>query len=348
MTPRAMTSRERIPARRGAGFSLVELMVSITIGLMLLATLLVVFANASNARGELERSSRQIENGRYAVELLSDDLRIAGYFGEINSGDLPAPAALPDPCSTAPADWAAAMPVHIQGYDAGAGAPPCVPADLKPNTDILVVRRTKTCIAGVAGCELAVPGKPYVQGTLCNTEVTPYVVGQFGSTAFPLKRKDCATPAALREYLVNIYFISANNRAGQNIPTLMRLELTGSSLVQSPLVEGIEELNVEYGIDNDGDGQPDAYTTDPTNYTYPGCTTCTAVNNWTNAVTAKLHLLSRSPERSPNYVDTKTYSLGLDAAGNPITVGPKNDGYRRHVYTAMVRIVNPAGRRDRP
>jgi type IV pilus assembly protein PilW len=173
-------------------------------------------------------------------------------------------------------------------------------------------------------------------------------VGPFGTTAFPLMRKDCATVAALREYLVNVYFISANNRAGQNIPTLMRLELTGSTMAQIPLVEGIEEMNVEYGIDNDGDGQPDAYTSDPTTYTYAGCTTCTAVTNWSNVVTAQLHVLARSPERSPGYIDTKTYSLGPDAAGNAITVGPTNDGYRRHVYTAMVRIVNPAGRRDRP
>ena len=344
----AVIFQERLASARSAGFSLVELMVSITIGLMLLATLLVVFANASAARGELERASRQIENGRYAVELLSDDLRVAGYLGEVNVGALAAPAALPDPCSTVPADWEAAMPIHIQGYDSGAGAPSCLPADMKPNTDIVVVRRARTCVAGAAGCEAAIPGKAYVQSTLCNTETTPYAIGPFGSTAFPLTRKDCATPAALREYMVNIYFVSDNNRAGQNIPTLMRLELTGPIFAQVPLVEGIEEFNVEYGIDNNGDGQPDAYTGDPTTYTYPGCTTCTAVNNWTNVVTAQLHVLARSPERSPRHVDTKTYSLGLDAAGNPITVGPKNDGFRRHVYTAMVRIVNPAGRRDRP
>jgi type IV pilus assembly protein PilW len=348
MNREAISFREQILSVRGAGFSLVELMVSMTIGLFLLATLLVVFANASTARGELERSSRQIENGRYAVEVLSDDLRIAGYFGEISVGALAAPALIPDPCSTTPADWAAAMPVHVQGYDVGFGAPPCIPADIKPNTDVLVVRRAKTCIAGVAGCAPATAGKPYVQSTLCSNEMPPYAVGTFGATAFTLKRKDCTTAAALREFIVNVYFISTNNRRGQNIPTLMRMELTGSAMIQVPLVEGIEEFNVEYGIDNDGDGQPDAYTGDPANYTYAGCTTCTAVNNWTNVVTAQLHVLAQSPEASPGYVDTKTYLLGLDAAGNPISVGPKNDAFRRHVYTSMVRIVNPAGRRDRP
>jgi type IV pilus assembly protein PilW len=338
-----------LPARAcAAGFSLVELMVSMAIGLMLLATLLVVFANASSARSELERNSRQFENGRYAVELLSDDLRVAGYYGEVNVDALAAPAELPDPCSTDPAEWAAAMSIHVQGYDGGLGAPACIPPDVKPNTDILVVRRVKTCVAGVAGCEPTIAGKPYLQATLCNTDMNPYVVGPFGTTAFPLMRKDCTTPAALREYMVNVYFISANNRAGQNIPTLMRLELTGSTMAQIPLVEGIEEMNVEYGIDDDGDGQPDAYTADPTLYTYAGCTVCTAVHNWSNVVTAQLHILARSQEPSPGHIDTRSYSLGPDAAGNAITVGPKNDAYRRHVYTAVVRIVNPAGRRDRP
>ena len=65
-------------------------------------------------------------------------------------------------------------------------------------------------------------------------------------------------------------------------------------------------------------------------------------------MTAQLYVLARSPEAAPGYIDTKSYSLGHDAAGNAITVGPKKDAYRRHVYTAMVRIVNPAGRRDRP
>jgi len=331
-----------------AGFSLVELMVSMAIGLVLLATLLVVFANASSARSELERNSRQIENGRYAVELLADDLRVAGYFGEVDVDALAAPAALPDPCSTVPAEWAAAMPIHVQGYDGGSGAPACMPADVKANTDILVVRRVKTCAAGVAGCEPAIAGKPYLQAALCNTDLIPYVVGPSGTTEFPLLRKDCITLAALREYVVNVYFISASNHAGENIPTLMRLELTGSTMAQVPLVEGIEELSIEYGIDDDGDGEPDAYSADPSLYAYAGCAVCTAVHNWSNVVTARFHVLARSPEPSPGHVDTKRYALGHDAAGDAITVGPKNDAYRRHAYAALVRIANPAGRRDRP
>ena len=334
--------------RHQAGISLVELMISLTLGLIVLAALLTVFSNSSSARAELERTSRQIENGRYAVQLLANDLRVAGFYGELSVGSLPVPAVLPDPCSTDPAVWNTAVPLHVQGYDAGAGAPACLPIDAKPGSDVLVVRRVKTCEAGVGACENVVAGKAYIQNSLCNTDATQYVLDYDGAVPFPLRLKDCATPAALREYMVNLYYISTNNGSGQNVPTLTRLELNGGVFVPVPLVEGIEEINIEYGLDNDGDGQPDAYSADPTTYTYPGCTTCTPGNNWSNVMTVQLHLLARSVDFSPGHLDTRTYRLGLNSAGVPVVVGPKNDRYRRNTYTAMVRIANAAGRRDAP
>src|SRR5207248_9785265 len=121
-----------------------------------------------------------------------------------------------------------------------------------------------------------------------------------------LHKRDCATVAPLRKYIVNIYFISTDNGSGVAVPTLKRLEFTGSGWTETPLVEGIEELNIEYGIDNNSDGAPDAYTADPSAYTYTGCATCTAVNNWMNVVTARINLLARNVDTSPNYTDSKT------------------------------------------
>ena len=72
------------PAPRQFGLSLIELMVSVTLGLLILSGVLVVFVNTSAARNEVERTSRQIENGRYASELLTEDLRLAGFYGELN------------------------------------------------------------------------------------------------------------------------------------------------------------------------------------------------------------------------------------------------------------------------
>ena len=137
------------PRRRQFGLSLIELMVSVTLGLLILSGVLVVFVNTSAARNEVERTSRQIENGRYASELLTEDLRLAGFYGELNVAGVPVPGALPgDPCSLTPGDWRAWIPIHLQGYDdAGFVSPNCTLPNLRANTDVLVIRRARACAA---------------------------------------------------------------------------------------------------------------------------------------------------------------------------------------------------------
>ena len=71
------------PSNSQQGLSLIELMVSITIGLLLVSAMATLIANNSAHRQEVEQASRQIENGRYAMQVLSEDLHHAGYYGEI-------------------------------------------------------------------------------------------------------------------------------------------------------------------------------------------------------------------------------------------------------------------------
>lgn len=335
--------------RRQAGLSLVEMMVSITIGLLVLAGVITVFANTSAARNEVERTSRQIENGRYASELLTEDLRLAGFYGELNAGSVTAPGALPaDPCSLTATDWNSWIPVHLQAYDnAGFASANCALTNYKANTDVLVVRRARACVAGTGGCDAAVNGRPYVQVSLCSTQVTAQVLGLQGTATFDRLLKNCTTAAGLREYYVRIYFVSTDNGAGANVPTLKRLELTGNGWSTVPLVEGIEEFQLEYGLDNDGDGAPDEYVANPSDHPTGACTGACPVTNWMNVMTVRFHLLARNLETSPNYIDTKTYHLGTDAAGVPFDVTP-GGSFRRHVYSGLVRVVNASGRRDTP
>jgi len=344
---RGTVPRTLRPPRRLAGLSLVELMIAITLGLMIMAGLATIFANSSRTRAELEKNSRQIENGRFAMELLSSDLRLAGFYGELDTRAVAPPGALIDPCSVVPTDWAAAFQLHVQGYDNGAGVPvTCTLPNLRPGTDVLVVRRVAACEAGVAGCPAVQVGAPYLQVSKCATEQagTPYVFGLQGTAAYTLHLRDCATLAGERQYYVRIYYLSDDNGAGVAIPTLKRRDFTGTGFVDTPLVEGIEQMNIEYGIDTDGDGLPDAYSANPTTYV---CGTCSAVSNWMNVMTARIYLLSRNIDPSVNFTDTKTYTLGVDAAGVPVTFTP-GDNYHRHVYTGLVRIVNPAQRREVP
>jgi type IV pilus assembly protein PilW len=239
----------------------------------------------------------------------------------------------------------------MQGYDdSGFASANCALTNLKANTDVLVVRRARTCAVGVAGCDAATTGKPYLQVSLCQSQTTPgYKLGLEGSETFDQQKKTCVSTALAdkREYYVRIYFVANDNGAGQSVPTLKRLELTGAGWTTVPLVEGIEELQLHYGLDTNGDGMADSYVANPNDYPTGACTGSCPINNWTNVVTVQFHLLARNLEPSPDFTDTKKYVLGKDAAGNDIERTPGGP-YRRHVYSGLVRVVNPASRRDSP
>lgn len=346
--------------RSMAGVSLVELMIAMALGLVILAGLVTIFANSSASRTEMERSSRQIENGRFAVELLAEDIRMAGFYGELNVASLPPPTdelLLDAACATDVDTWTKLVGFHLMGFDDGLDLPPCMPA-IKPGTDVLVVRRTATCMVGDPDCSPANAATPYVQVSRCGDDpaepMKAFKLGLQGETAFDLRRKGCVARAGLRAYVVRMYYIGEDNGAGQPVPTLKRLELVDGAWTVTPLVEGIENLQLEYGVDfapfAKPDGQPDAYTPNPRKLVHAACAdpvACTPVRHWLNTMTVRVHLLARNVEETPGYTDPKTYTLGRNAAGEPVQVTP-GGAYKRHAFSTLVRAVNPAQRRETP
>jgi type IV pilus assembly protein PilW len=63
------------------GISLIELMVALAISLALLLVITTIMVRANSTQRELTLSNRQIENGRYATQVLSDSFQNAGYYG---------------------------------------------------------------------------------------------------------------------------------------------------------------------------------------------------------------------------------------------------------------------------
>src|SRR5207237_5124965 len=130
---------------RPRGYSIIELMVAITISLIILAALVGLFAGNSRERGEIERANQQTENGRYALQIIGDDLRGAGYLAAFKPGtvaypnpQLTIPAALPNACATDVPTLNSAVALAIQGYDNRDNAPARVPA-LRAGTHLLLV-----------------------------------------------------------------------------------------------------------------------------------------------------------------------------------------------------------------
>ena len=380
-----------------SGFSLIELMIAITIGLIITAVLGALFLNINRTNEEMAKANSQIENGRFAMQLLQADIVHAGFWGgyapqfdDLTYSSLPidVPTAVPNPCLSYSTPWTAVhitnlIGISIQSYattpPTGAGCLTNLATNKKANSDVLIVRHAETCVPGDVNCEADIADKLYFQVSRCELEnANPYI---FNTSAFTLHKRDCVgtgAPQALpitagaiaekRKFISNIYYVRNYAKTiGDNIPTLMisQFDLAGgvpAHMAAVPLIEGIEGFNVELGLDNLSDtGATVNYTqavawadstnlSSPTNRgdgspeTFIRCTDavpCTA-SQLINVVAVKLYVLARADKVSPGYTDNKTYALGAT------TLGPFNDGFKRHVFSTTVRINNVSSRRETP
>jgi type IV pilus assembly protein PilW len=114
------------------------------------------------------------------------------------------------------------------------------------------------------------------------------------------------------------YFIrNSDNGTG---PALWRR--VGSTAAEE-LVEGVENMQVQYGEDTDADAVPDIYRT------------ANNVSNWRNVTTARIALLAVGQgEGQAGETDTRTFTL-LDR-----NVGPFNDKRLRRVVTMTISLRN--------
>lgn len=335
------------------GMSIIELIVAMAIGTIISAALAAIFITTTKMKHEIDRVGEQIENGRIAMDTLSKDIGLAGFWGglEYTRMDDPSP---PDICDSAVADLKSAVPVYIQGVDNASATPSCL-SDVKTGTDIVVVRRAGTCVIGATGCESIAP---YFQASNCTppadkldgTYGTVALGQELGSTStadwygvaastggLTLHKRDCGhaslpgTPnlAEIRRYIARIYFVANNDLAGDGLPSLKVAELRGTTWTTSTIASGIEQLHIEYGQDTGGDTTAESYVTAPS-----------TVAAWRQIVAVKIHVLSRNSSASPDYNDTtKTYVLGGE------TFGPFTDKIRRHTFSGQVGIRNPVGLR---
>jgi len=154
--------------------------------------------------------------------------------------------------------------------------------------------------------------------------------------------------APIFEYSAHVYYVrpcsrptnppgcAANDDGGRAIPTLVRQQLQGRTMVEVPLVQGVERIGVLYGIDTNGDGLPENHLLAP------------AAGDWVNVVTVRVSVLMRSLTQRTLLNDAgKRYDLtGGNAA--PFTCDPLLAGdcqFQRRVFVQSFQVRNVAGRR---
>lgn len=325
-----MTAMRNMNCRQG-GFTLVEMMVAMLLGIMILLAVSEVFVNNNRTRIEIENTTRQIENGRYAMQLLESELANAGFWGEASTVDFP--AALPPACASSPAEVENSLGLPVYGGDNLSSGSDCRGADVKAGNDYLAVRRSSTCAVGpgcgsfladayhlrVSACESSNPGVI----TIAKTEANLAIVTD----------RSCANPAPTYRYLNRLYYVRSDD-------VLVRSELVaGGGYEIVPLVDGIERLHFAYGLDDNGDGGVDRFLD------AARVDSGVAGASWEDVVAIRIWLLARNIDRTAGYTDSRTYVLGGKEPPDEYT---PDDGFKRQLYTSTVRLNNVAGRRESP
>lgn len=307
------------------GLTLVELMISMAIGLLLVAAMSVLFVNSNHHRREIELSADAIESGRYATDLLGRELSQAGFYGS-----LIAPAGMSvNVCSTDVAVWRDSLAVYAVGVNHDQANPACLP-NRKPGTDAIFTQRTSTCRVGEAGCEAESATQAYLQVSECGTEytVTPSVLDKGNeAAAFVLQTKACdGTVAANKRKLIRrIYYVSTADAL-----SYVDVSLAG---VSAPvlLVENIAQLQFEFAIDTDGNGTADAFGSTPA--------------DWSQVIGVRTWVLAQSSAPSRNTKDAMVFRMG-DLPAADATFAAATTNLKRRVYSTYIPFVTPKLRRE--
>jgi type IV pilus assembly protein PilW len=338
---------------RSRGFSVVELMVAMTLSLIMLSGILAVLYSSRVTYAENERVARLQEGGRAALELVLRDLRAAGFRGCAQS--VPFRNVLNNS-----ADLLWRFDTPVQGFEAtGATWSPALVAAVtpsaEPGSDVVAVRTIRAGMPSMminTGMAAATSNIDVDKDAADNFAVgqTVLVSDCTGSAVFAVDgflpvgatatvyRDSGGSPAVAGVGPGNatddlglpfqvgaqvapvdtvIYYIRASG-VGTG-PALWRVVGAGAA---QELIPGVEAMQVTYGRDTNGDRLVDDYVA------------ADAIGDWRQVISVSVAMLIRSAEANSLDTDTRTYDL-LGAA-----VGPFNDRFQRAVYASTVTLRN--------
>jgi len=306
------------------GVSLIELMIAVLLSIFLSMAIVDVTLTASRVNRQVQLSSEMIENGRYLTQLLNTELGLAGFYGWLTI-PLSQSNKLPAFCTEiSTADLNEALIFAVQGLDdAGKDETLCSGDTLLAGSDLLVIRRTRT---DFFNSTIGLLDKQhYIQA---NSDAFVLALG-VNDGAFNQTQKDGITAAPIRAFTQNIYYVAADNVFKR------RRLLKGKYTPAEPLVEGVDDFQVEYGIDRSGNGLANANGGNPAYVELPA-----SAQEWAGVVSIRYHLLlsSTDPALGVNDVKRYTYADKVDVRFSDAKV--------RRLFTGITQLSNHSARRQ--
>ena len=332
--------------RYARGFSLVELMVAMALSLLLLGGVIAIFMSTRASYESTDKLSRIQENGRFALDEIARDVHSAGYVGcarapkdvstSLNPGWLwnflegpirgfqftSAATWTPGLDTTivpSPADGSDVLVLRIPERDA---TPLRVTVDMASGTDALTVPNTVT--AGLNTGDIAMAysclGQAYFEVTGFSAGVISHGTGSAGGPGNATA--DISIPFKVNSEVIPvqtvIYYVR-QSVAGAGTTSLWRR--VGNAAPEE-LVEGVQQMQLQFGVDTNGDAVVDNYVD------------ASAVTDWGQVYSVTVAMLVRSLEQYDTDTDQRTYQL-LN-----VTVPAASDRHMREVFTTTANIRN--------
>jgi len=332
------------------GFTIVELMVSLLLGVMLLVVIGNLFVSHKRSYGVQEGLARIQENGRYTKYLMTRDLRMSSFQGCNNIANTP-----PHNLITTPAgNQSLTADNAIRGFEAsGAVWSPTLPTwltskitagtNIVPGTDVVIIRRLSAQSVYLSAnmpldsASINVPNQvSFKDGdvlfiTDCgNTNVFKATAGTTAtsishSTANNISNrlaKAYQMDAQVGKLLTFAYYIKdtgRTNRSGLPILSLFRQDIEGN---EQELVEGMENLQITYGLDTNSDGSVDTYST---------ANAISTANRWPQVISINIAALLNSVDEINNKPQAYTF---LGASTTPA------DRMLRREWDSYIKVRN--------
>jgi type IV pilus assembly protein PilW len=310
--------------QRGVG--LVELMVAMVIGLILIAGAISVFMQGKNTNRTTDSVSRMQEALTYALDTIEPDVRMANFWGLTNRPDFvtntatsaqvrsAVDSAVTVNCNN---NYSVDLNRYVDGADNGTWPLLCAGAFPTAWSDVLTIRRAS------AAATAPTAGRIQIQttrrgGTLFRDGVIPA-----GYAAAPASET--------HDIIVDTYYIGRVPVAGTAQWALRRKTLTvnaagAPTINDAEVIRGIWDLQVQFGVDTNNDGNADVYVN-------PGAAELATGR----VVSVKLWLGAVAEDPEQGYVNDIAYTLGNQAYAAPM------DNRRRMVLQKTIMLRNVTG-----
>ncbi len=327
--------------RRQHGVTLVELMIALALGLLITVAMLKVYVDASGLYRFNEGLARVQENGRFALEFIRRDARVAGFWGCYSD------APLTNQVSATSDAWLDVAAGHITGtnddglnsadsitFRSATGSGTLVNTTMTAASDSVSVDSVATITSGMAALISDCDNGDIFQVTGVSGTSLAHTAGTNTNTSPDLSMTYASGSRVYQARQVT-FCIAAGADTSQ--PSLRRLTnpTSGQTCASNgdELIEGVENMQILYGEDTDADSE--GTNGDGTANRYVAIDT--ADLDVDRIVSVRLSVLARS--LSNNLTTTPSpYTF------NGTVVAPgATDKYLRKVFTTTITLRNKAG-----